>query len=59
MTFATLSTAEKNALINTAIVAGLKSGLTIDQAVDAVMGEGAYKKIAGIVYHQLRAAQGL
>lgn len=59
MNFATLSTAEKNALINTAIVAGLKSGLTIDQAVDAVMGEGSYKKIAGIIYHQLRAAQGL
>jgi hypothetical protein len=59
MNFAALTTAEKNALINAAIVAGLKSGLTIDQAVDAVMGEGSYKKIAAHVYHSLRAAQGL
>lgn len=59
MNFATLTTAEKNALINTAIVAGLKSGLDTVQAVDAVMGEGSYKKIAGMVYHQLRAQQGL
>lgn len=59
MNFATLTTAEKNALINTAIVANLQSGMDIVAAVDAVMGEGAYKKIAGIVYHQLRAAQGL
>lgn len=59
MTFSTLTTAEKNALINTAIVAGLKSGLDIEAAVDAVMGEGAYKKIAGMVYHSLRAQHGL
>lgn len=59
MNFAALSTTEKNALINTAIVAGLKAGLSIDQAVDAVMGEGSYKRIAGMVYTALRAKQGL
>lgn len=59
MTFANLTTEQKNALINTAIVANLNSGMDIVAAVDAVMGEGAYKRIAGMVYHQLRAKQGL
>ena len=59
MNFADLTTEQKNALINTAIVANLKSGMDIVAAVDAVMGEGAYKKIAAMVYNQLRAKQGL
>lgn len=59
MNFAALTTEQKNALINTAIVANLKSGMDIVEAVDAVMGKGAYKRIAGMVYNQLRAKQGL
>jgi hypothetical protein len=59
MNFQALTTTEKNALINTAIVANLNAGMDIVAAVDAVMGAGSYKRIAGMVYDSLRAAQGL
>ncbi len=36
------------------ILANMEKGMEIDQAFDAVMGEGAYRKMAGEVYRQLR-----
>lgn len=45
----------KNAQISAAILQGISNGLTMQQAFDAVMGEGAYLKLAGEVYDELRA----
>jgi hypothetical protein len=44
-----------NTKITAAIVAKLTEGLDIRQAIDAVMGEGAYVKVAGQIYDALRA----
>jgi hypothetical protein len=46
----------KNAQIAAAIVAHLKAGKTIDAAIEAVFGAGAYEKMAGQIYEMLRAA---
>ncbi len=45
----------KNAAISAQIVAHMNAGKTIQQAFDAVIGEGAYMKLAGEVYAELRA----
>jgi NifU-like protein involved in Fe-S cluster formation len=45
----------KNQIISARILAEVVSGKTIDQAYDAVFGEGAYLKLAGEIYDQLRA----
>jgi hypothetical protein len=45
----------KNAIISARILAEMENGKTIDQAYDAVFGEGAYLKLAGELYDQLRA----
>jgi hypothetical protein len=42
-------------IISLRILALLTAGLTMQQAFDAVMGKGAYAKIAGEVYDALRA----
>jgi hypothetical protein len=47
----------KNAQISAAILRHVASGLTLPQAYDRVFGEGAYAKLAGEIYDQLRAAQ--
>lgn len=46
----------KNAAISAQIVANVQSGMTVQQAVDAVLGQGTYAKIAGEIYTALRAA---
>lgn len=45
----------KNAAISAKIIALKNSGMTLQQAFDAVLGEGAYMKLAGEVYDALRA----
>ncbi|MDR6389182.1 hypothetical protein [Paraburkholderia phenoliruptrix] len=45
----------KNQIISARILAEVAKGKTIDQAIDAVFGEGAYLKIAGELYDALRA----
>lgn len=45
----------KNAAISAGILALKQSGMTLRQAFDAVLGEGAYSKVAGEVYDALRA----
>ena len=46
----------KNQIISAKIAAHLAAGKTIEQAFDAVLGEGTYAKVAGEVYEALRAA---
>lgn len=48
-----------NAHLSSLIKANLDKGLDMPAAFDAVMGQGAYMKLAGEVYHQLRAKAGL
>ena len=50
-----MSTAEKNAAISRMILAKEAEGLTIREAIDAVLGAGSYERIAGEVYDALRA----
>ena len=45
----------KNAAISAKIIAHMNAGMTLPQAFDAVLGEGAYMKLAGEVYDELRA----
>lgn len=50
----------KTAFISSRIVAAMKAnGGDIAKAFDSVMGAGSYAKLAGEVYHELRARQGL
>ena len=51
---ALLNTTDKNAVITVAIGTLVKAGVDVQVAMDAVLGEGAYLKMAGQVYHQLR-----
>ena len=46
-----------NAIITTRIVAQIQAGKTINEAIDAVFGPGAYIKMAGQIYDALRAAK--
>lgn len=50
---------DKNEVITLAIGMLVKMGAPIEQAVDAILGAGAYKKLAEQVWTTLRAAQGL
>ena len=45
----------KNAAINANILAYIQAGMTLQQAFDAVIGEGAYAKMASELYGELRA----
>ena len=45
----------RNGEISRRILAGVAAGLPLDAAFDAVMGAGAYAKVAGDVYEDLRA----
>ena len=47
---------DKNQCIGIAMQMLVKSGLTVDAAMDTLFGQGAYAKFAGQVYDQLRAA---
>lgn len=53
---AMLNTTDKNAVITVAIGTLVKSGVDVQTAMDAVLGQGAYMKMAGEVYDALRAA---
>jgi hypothetical protein len=50
-----IGTTDRNLVINVAIATLVKSGVDIVEATDAVLGEGAYAKVAGQVYDALRA----
>jgi hypothetical protein len=45
----------KNAAISAQIMAHMNNGMTLSEAFDAVLGEGAYAKLASDVYDELRA----
>ena len=45
----------KNAAISAKILINVQAGMTLQQAFDAVLGDGAYIKLAGDVYDELRA----
>lgn len=45
----------KNAQISALVLAHVAGGKSLPEAYDAVMGEGAYMKMAGEVYNHLRA----
>ena len=49
-----LNTTDKNTVLTFAVGTLVKSGIDIKDAMDAVFGEGAYMKMAGQVYRQLR-----
>ena len=51
--------AAKNAAISAQIMAHVASGWSLRAAFDAVIGEGAYAKLAGDVYDAIRANAGL
>ena len=51
---ALLNTTDKNTVLPVAVGTLVKAGVDIKEAMDAVFGEGAYMKLAGQVYHQLR-----
>ena len=46
----------KQQAISALILAEVAKGSTIQQAFDAVIGEGAYAQLAGEIYDELRAA---
>lgn len=46
-----------NAEISKMIVAKMQAGMTIREAFDAVIGEGAYVKLAGEIYDAIRATR--
>ena len=50
-----MGTTDKNAVISVAIACLVKSGATIDAAVDAVLGAGAYRKLADKVWETANA----
>jgi hypothetical protein len=43
-----------NAKISARILRQMSNGATLEQAVDAVLGAGSYKKLAGEVFDALR-----
>ena len=47
----------KNAAISAKILQLCAQGMSIREAADATLGKGAYDKIAGIVYDELRRRQ--
>lgn len=56
---ALLNTTDKSLVITVTLRTLIGAGMAVDAAVDAVLGAGAYRKLAGDVYHALRAQQGL
>jgi hypothetical protein len=55
MIAAKIGTTDKNLVISTAIAMLVKSGVDVAAAFDMIVGEGAYKKMAGEVWTELRA----
>ena len=52
---ALLNTTDKNVVIAAVMKTLVESGVAVNEAFDAVMGEGAYVKFAGEVWAALRA----
>lgn len=50
-----LNITDKNTVIQVAIATLVKSGVDMQVATDAVLGQGAYLKLAGAVYDELNA----
>ena len=50
-----LNTTDKTLVINTAIAMLVKSGVSIDKAMDAVCGAGTYNKLAAQVWEAAQA----
>lgn len=48
-------TMTKDQVITARLLAHVANGMTIDRAYDAVFGAGAYLKLAGEIYDELRA----
>ena len=46
----------KHQAISALILANIAKGMTVEQAFDAVIGEGAYKQLAGEVWEALQPA---
>lgn len=45
---------KKNAVLSAMILIKRSEGMTVQEAIDFVLGEGTYKRIAGEVYDILR-----
>jgi hypothetical protein len=45
----------KNQAISAAILAKIAAGMTVQEAIDAILGAGTYERVAGEVYDALRA----
>lgn len=45
----------KNTIISERIFRNINAGMTARQAIDAVLGEGAWERLAGELYDALRA----
>lgn len=45
----------KNAIISMKILAKMNDGLSVREAIDAVLGAGTFEQVAGDVYDALRA----
>lgn len=52
---AMLNTTDKSLVITVAIHTLVKAGVDVGDAMDAVLGAGAYQRLAAQVYHALRA----
>ena len=50
-----LGTTDKNQIISACIIALTSNGFTADQALDMVLGEGTFDKLASDLYEQLNA----
>lgn len=52
-----MTTAQKNAKISGMIMARVQNGQTLTEAFDAVIGAGAFERLAGDVWDKLRSEQ--
>lgn len=50
-----MKTSTRNAAISQKILANIAAGMTIAQAIDAVLGNGTHAAIAGDIYEAMRA----
>ena len=49
-----LGTTDRQTVLEVVMGTLVESGIAVDVAIDAVFGEGSYKKLAGQVYDNLR-----
>lgn len=52
-----LTQAEKNAVISSCIITLVAGGMTLREAMDALLGEGTYLSLANSIYDSLRAKE--